>query len=130
MKIVNVLQGIVPIDLSQKSTTNVPMRTPSVHMQSTPKTAMSSGKSSWADIVEEEIINGTVNGKTQTLGPNFPNSWSKVIGMPIPIEGYDLTINACSSSKTNVKITLDDVQDEIDYGSTTVIFYILGSNPL
>lgn len=90
---------------------------------------MSSGKSSWADIVEEEIINGTVNGKTQTLGPNFPNSWSKVIGMPIPIEGYDLTMNDCSSSKINVKITLDDVKDEIDYWSTAVICYVLGSNP-
>lgn len=32
-------------------------------------------------------------------------------------------------SETNVKITMVDIKDEVEYWLTTVVCYVLGSNP-
>ncbi|XP_009786117.1 uncharacterized protein [Nicotiana sylvestris] len=119
---INVLQGIAPLELSQAGIDHTPIRRNLISRDEN-CLAQSSGKSSWADMVEEEVAEEAGLGKSQ----NSMNSWSKVIG-PIPTtEGFDLCREEVIGQ--NVKITIDDIKDEVEYCSSAVICYVLGSNP-
>ncbi|XP_070008395.1 uncharacterized protein [Nicotiana sylvestris] len=64
-------------------------------------------------------------GSTKTT-ISISKSWSNVVGK-IPVEDeIDLTME---KSETNVKITMADIKDEVEYWSTAVVCYVLGSNP-
>lgn len=54
---------------------------------------------------------------------------SKVVGEGESSEGYNLTGKREERVKGNVKITIDDIKDEIIYWKSAVICYTLGSNP-
>lgn len=81
-------------------------------------------------MVEEDTERNTMIGNPKTLEMNSKSnsSQSKVVGTPLAKNGRDLTTQG--SARTNVKITMEDVQDEIEYWSIVVIFFVLGSNPL
>ncbi|XP_070018229.1 uncharacterized protein [Nicotiana sylvestris] len=64
-------------------------------------------------------------GLTEALDSST-KTWSNIVGT-IPIEeGLDLITE---STEQNVKITMADIKDEVNYWTTTVVCYILGSNP-
>ncbi|XP_070009749.1 uncharacterized protein [Nicotiana sylvestris] len=87
--------------------------------------AQSSGKNSWADQVEDEEKSQNELGNAQTLNPK---SWSNVVEKTIISEGFDLEREGETSA--NVKSTLADMQEEIEYWQSAVVCYVLGSNPL
>lgn len=131
---INVLQGVIPLELQQTPMTGpskeTPMATPiatqsitqATKQQDNSNQAQSSGKQSWADKVEkkEELI-----GKSQALASNL-TSWSKIVGNTPVTEGFDLEgVN----SNANVKITMEDIKEEIEYWQTAVVCFVLGSNP-
>lgn len=49
------------------------------------------------------------------------------MGKSIPMEGLDLRSE--SNLEANVKITLDDVKEEIEYWHSAIVCFVLGSNP-
>ncbi|XP_060170335.1 uncharacterized protein LOC132601250 [Lycium barbarum] len=127
-KSLNALQGIAPFNMSQQqskativgdstgqnSGANQQLGSP----KGSPNT--NSEKKSWADLID------AAPGEVQNLEIKS-ESWSKIVGA-VPIrEGFDL--EGDEASTTNVKITLEDIKDEVDYWSTAVICYVLGSNP-
>lgn len=128
---INVLQRVIPLELQQTPmagpSKETPMATPIATQSITQATkqhdnsnqAQSSGKQSWADKVEkkEELI-----GKSQALALNL-KSWSKIVGNTPVTEGFDLEgVN----SNANVKITMEDVKEEIEYWQTAVVCFVLG----
>lgn len=59
-------------------------------------------------------------GSTKTT-ISISKSWSNVVGK-IPVEEeIDLTME---KSETNVKITMADIKDEVEYWSTAVVCYV------
>lgn len=84
----------------------------------------------WADQTEDEanelnLIEEHSHAKTPKTGKN----WSKIVGNGESSEGYDLTEKRGKQVTGNVKITLDDIKDEIIYWKSAVICYVLDSNP-
>ncbi|KAK4708976.1 hypothetical protein R3W88_029901 [Solanum pinnatisectum] len=86
---VNVLQGIIPLELGSSLMENTPMRS----------------------------LRGTPLGRNEGSGDTQ-------IGKH---RGFDLSTE--EQVKGNIKITVEDIQEEVDYWGTTVICYVLGSNP-
>lgn len=82
---INVLQGIVPLELSQVDMDHTPARCNSVSRDEN-CIAQSSGKRSWTDMVEEGAVEEVGLGKSQ----HAMNSWSKVVGSIPTTEGFDL----------------------------------------
>ncbi|KAG5577524.1 hypothetical protein H5410_057658 [Solanum commersonii] len=111
MKSVNVLQGIIPLELPKKPT-------------SITASCSSVGSAIWEDMVEEEQGNDVGKGKAETLLSSTPILWSKIVSHNSENEGFE-----GSKPSPTVKITEEDVKDEIDFWSTCVICYVLGSNP-
>lgn len=92
---INVIQGIVPLGLSQVSSSTAPAmtraRSSTGRVDSTP-IAIVHRKTSWADMKEEESA-GEIGTNLNLRSSEKANaqSWSKVVG-PIPAgEGLDLT---------------------------------------
>ena len=89
--------------------------------KSTGSRATTSGKSTWADMVEEET------SKVRSIErPSEGVTWSRIVGTTSQIEGLDLSGEVNPS--LNVKITREDIQEEVKYWETAVVCYALGSN--
>ncbi|XP_070054648.1 uncharacterized protein [Nicotiana tomentosiformis] len=85
-----------------------------------------SWKQSWADLVENEEECGEIQVKSQTLETNM-KKWSKTVAnSPVP-EGFDLKTQ--EPIQQNIKITMEDINNEVEYWNNAVICYVLGSNP-
>lgn len=121
VKNINVIQGIIPLEVNQLSNPATPQggnrRNTEIQV---------SNRASWADLVEEETMATKTAGSTKTI-KSTTKSWSSVMGSILKEEGFDLTEE---STEMNVKITMADIKDEVEYWITMVVCYILGSNPL
>lgn len=99
---INILQGIRPLDLSQSA------------------------------------FDGEASGNCTTINRNggikqdeenrdmSPKSWSKVVASPIT-KGPDLTPQV--QDNLNVKITMEDIKEEIEFWNSAIVCFVLGSNP-
>ncbi|XP_019259332.1 PREDICTED: uncharacterized protein LOC109237475 [Nicotiana attenuata] len=88
-------------------------------------TSLAQSGGSWADRVEAEIMETRATSQVQ-LNPKT-SLWSKIVGTVPNDEG--LNLNCEELAGENVKISMDDIKDEIIYWKTAVICYVLGSNP-
>ena len=59
--------------------------------------------------------------------PSEGVTWSRIVGTTSQVEGLDL--NGEVNPSLNVKITSEDIQEEVKYWETAVVCYALGSNP-
>ncbi|KAG5585598.1 hypothetical protein H5410_046032 [Solanum commersonii] len=112
MRSMNVLQSIQPLDLTEVA----PL------VPSTP-VIQSAGTSSWADQVEGEVSQSNKLGKFRTL----ESSWSEIVGNPKMCANLQREEEVMQSN--NMKITLDDIKEEVAYRNSTVVCYVLGVNP-
>lgn len=104
-----------------------PTRSSPIRVDLTP-TAIAQRRLFWADMVEEESAGEIGNNQNpRDTEKSNAHSWSKVVGLIPDVEGLDLTSDEVN--KENVKITMEDIEDEIMYWKSTVICYVLGSNP-
>ncbi|KAJ8556308.1 hypothetical protein K7X08_023066 [Anisodus acutangulus] len=120
MNSINGLQGIEPLEEALLNSTVRAVR-------STTDTAIEASESpkSWADMVDIEEFPKLLG--TQVAGDAQGTSWSRVVG-PIPgTSGMNLQLDEAASKM--VKITLEDVKDEVEYLATSGVCYVLGSNP-
>lgn len=114
----NVITGIIPLEMERLTVT-----TPVVTSERTQiEIIQGNGASrrSWADKVGEEAI---VN-ETQT---QEQRSWSRIVATVPLDEGEDLKRE--SPKNSNVKITAEDIHEEVEFWKTGVVCYVLGSNP-
>ena len=58
--------------------------------------------------------------------PSEGVTWSRIVGTTSQIKGLDL--NGEVNPSLNVKITSEDMQEEVKYWETVVVCYALGSN--
>lgn len=71
---------------------------------------MSAGKARWADLVEE-VLNPP---HSKSRAPKTAeNTWSEIVRVGRNVEGFDL--NNQEESSTTVKITMDDIQEEVNF---------------
>lgn len=64
----------------------------------------------------------------QKKTPKMEEKWSRIIGKGKNTKGYNLTGKGGEQKKGNVKITMNDIKDEIIYWKSADICYVLGSN--
>lgn len=122
---INVLQGILPLDLSQSTTNGEGSGIwPIINRNGDGKQI--EGRKSWADIVEDDEKTMGKWNIEENKEVN-PKSWSKIVANPIA-EWLDLTPQA--NGNLNVKITMEDIKEEIEHWNSAVVCYVLGSNPL
>ncbi|KAH0678368.1 hypothetical protein KY284_019453 [Solanum tuberosum] len=121
-KSMNVLQGIEPLQMVRKVPVT-PQVTPIQSPNSAGSSATASGKSTWADMVDqEESAKARLEVKTRE-----GVTWSRIVGETPGEEGIDL--NGEANPSLSVKITSDDIKEEVEYWGTAVVCYVLGSNP-
>lgn len=72
---------------------------------------------------EAESIGKHSLANSQKVGDN------RIVGNEKCSEGYDITMTEREKLRGNVKITMEDIKDEIVYWRSAVICYMLGSNP-
>lgn len=109
---INVLQRIVLLDLHKCSTSEVMQKTPEKRLQGDVKDYNSSGKQSWADLVENEEEYVEVQTKSETLESDL-RLWSKIVSNSPVSEGFDL--KSQEPKQQNVKIKMEDIKDEVEY---------------
>ncbi|KAF3684340.1 hypothetical protein P3S67_032205 [Capsicum chacoense] len=109
-KDVNVLQGILPFQVEYGSI-GVTTRGESSHSSS------AAGKAKWGDTVEETAVHQM--GNEPNPKPPSPNTWSQIVSRGSTEEGFDL--QGSDPPSPRVKITIEDVQDEIEFWGNAVI---------
>lgn len=72
---------------------------------------------------EAESIGKHSLANSQKVGDN------RIVGNEKCSEGYDITMTEREKLRGNVKITMEDIKEEIVYLRSVVICYVLGSNP-
>ncbi|XP_019236840.1 PREDICTED: uncharacterized protein LOC109217066 [Nicotiana attenuata] len=117
LKSINSIQGIIPLDVNQISNPTTP--------KGTSEEITMASRASWADRADEEEKMSKSTGLTKTLDSS-PKTWSNIMGTIPMEEGLDLISEV---TEQNVKITMADIKDEVDYWTTAVVCYVLGSNP-
>lgn len=117
------LQGITPLELNKAS---MEQETPVKLMRGGAMEHNSSGKQSWADIVENEVEHEGTLGVEPQSAPKM-RLWSRIVANIPDVDELELKTN--ESTKQNVKITMEDIKEEVEYLSNAVICYVLGSNP-
>lgn len=122
---INAIQGIIPLDLTIAPTLKTQQRSNSVNRERGTMD-LSWGKIYWADMVNEEAIDSENKG-TRSNSNSSPKSWSRVVGAIPSTEGLDLSKPV--ENHINVKITLYDIKGKVEYWSSAVVCYVLGSNP-
>lgn len=117
------LQGITPLELNKAS---MEQETPVKLMRGGAMEHNSSGKQSWADIVENEVEHEGTLGVEPQSAPKM-RLWSRIVANSPDVDELELKTN--ESTKQNVKITMEDIKEEVEYWSSAVICCVLGCNP-
>ncbi|KAJ8538525.1 hypothetical protein K7X08_027746 [Anisodus acutangulus] len=122
MKSVNAIQGLAPLEFQLPGEKRIVEQTPLLRSGGSNKN-QSSGSALWGDIAEEDNLGqkqGTpVMEEVKTPSGQSP-TWSDIVGSVPSNDGMDLIAEAASA--TNVKITLEDIKEEVAGRIATVGF--------
>lgn len=55
--------------------------------------------------------------------------WSRILGKVPDDEGFNLNLKEQRNGSENIKLTQEDIKDELEYWRTIVICCVMGSNP-